>query len=102
MTNHASKSDGKTPILKLAADALVELAKQLAGRAEFRNSHPDYTSIAKANLLPHVEVEDYEGDLAGGAGSELSDNAGCPAKFCAAYSSLKRYGIDAIRDRPSS
>ena len=84
MTNRALKSDGKTPILNLAADALVERAKQLAGPAEFRGSHSDYTATAKANLLPYIEVEDFEGDLAGGAGSELSDNGGCPAKVCAA------------------
>ncbi len=87
MSHHASKSDGKTPTLKLAADALVTRARQLAGPSGFRKSHPDYAVTAKANLLPYVEAEDCQGDLAGGAGGELSDNAGCPAKFCAAYSS---------------
>lgn len=53
----------------------------------FRSSHKNYTKYPPQNLIPGVEMTDFEEDLRSGAGNELKDRGNEPAKFCAAFSS---------------
>lgn len=77
----------RTTLLERAEYAVAQRLRSLKGNEIFRSERPGYTRSPEENLIPVVTRKDFWEDLQGGDGSELSDSAKAPAKFCAAYSS---------------
>jgi len=80
----ASKSSG---LGRRAESRAVERLVALKGKSVLRSEPATYTSQPNQNLIPGVNTKDFWDDLLAGAGNELIDSPGNPAKFCAAFSS---------------
>jgi hypothetical protein len=74
--------------LRLRAElAAVERLRLTRPGARWREVPEGYLADWRDNLIEGVTAADVEADLRRGAGNELADQPGEPAKFCAAFSS---------------
>jgi hypothetical protein len=70
-----------------AERAAAEQLRRIGSEAIFSTAHPYYLDDWRSNLMDGVTPLDCEGDLQAGAGNELNNKGGAPAKFSAVRSS---------------
>ena len=78
---------GRNAIRKRAEEQAAGRLRAISDPSIFRDSPAGYTRRPEQNLVSGVGLSDFAPDLGAGAGNELVDGAGGPAKFCAAFSS---------------